>query len=63
MKYHIMRRPEVEYCTGLSRSTIYAMMAKGTFPKPIQLSKRSVGWADDEVLAWLQARILNRTAN
>lgn len=53
----IIRRPEVESITGLSRSTIYFKMEKDTFPKPIKLSERSVGWLEHEVQAWLKDRI------
>ena len=53
----IMKRHEVESMTGLSRSTIYAKMETGKFPKPIKLSERSVGWLEHEVQAWLEDRI------
>lgn len=56
MAQRILRRPEVENRTGLSRSTIYAMMADGTFPKPIRLGKRAVGWRDSDIAAWLDSR-------
>lgn len=52
----ILRRPKVEEVTGLSRSTIYAMMAEGTFPKPMKLGKRAVGWREEDVRAWLDSR-------
>ncbi|NVO55010.1 AlpA family transcriptional regulator [Rhodobacteraceae bacterium B1Z28] len=52
----IYRRPDVETLVGLSRSTIYAMIADGTFPKPIKLGKRAVGWRQSEVLSWLDSR-------
>lgn len=55
--YKIMRRPEVETITGLCRSSIYAMMETDTFPKPIKLSERSVGWLEHEVQEWLKNRI------
>ena len=53
----VLRRPEVEKVTGLCRSTIYAKMEDGTFPKPIKLSERSVGWLEHEVQEWLKNRI------
>ena len=53
----IIRRPEVESITGLSRSSIYAKMENGTFPKGIKLSERSVGWLEHEVQEWLKNRI------
>lgn len=51
----ILRRPEVEARTGLSRSTIYAMMAAGAFPVPIKLGTRAVGWPEAELTDWLES--------
>lgn len=62
MTARILRRPEVQNRTGLSCSTIYAMMAKGSFPKPIKLAERAVGWDEAEITAWLHARIAIRDA-
>ena len=53
----IIRRPEVESITGLSRSSIYAKMENGSFPKGIKLSERSVGWLEHEVQEGLKNRI------
>ena len=52
----ILRRPEVERRTGLSRSTIYAMMDEGSFPRPLRLGKRAVGWPDHIIAEFLQSR-------
>jgi prophage regulatory protein len=49
----ILRLPAVKARTGLSRSTIYQRMADGTFPKPISLGTRAVGWVESEVEEWL----------
>jgi hypothetical protein len=38
----LLRRPEVEARTGLSRSAIYALMQSGDFPKPVRISARAV---------------------
>lgn len=54
----ILRRKQVESRTGLSRSTIYARIAEGSFPRPIDLGGgRAVGWVEAEIEAWLQSRI------
>jgi prophage regulatory protein len=53
----ILRLPEVKRSTGLSRSTIYLRVAEGTFPKPVCLGGRAVGWLAEEVQDWLQNRI------
>ena len=62
MTTRIMRRPQVEASTGLSRSTLYAMMAEGEFPGPIRLGKRAVGWSETEVSEWLETRKPQRSA-
>lgn len=56
MQDKIYRRPDVESLVGLSRSTIYAMIADGSFPKPIKLGKRAVGWRQSDVLSLLESR-------
>ncbi|MDF2143142.1 AlpA family transcriptional regulator [Paenirhodobacter sp. CAU 1674] len=62
MKEIILRRPEVQSRTGLGRSTIYAMMTAGTFPKPIKLGAKAVGWPESEIAAWLEGRKAERDA-
>ncbi|MBB3288761.1 MULTISPECIES: AlpA family phage regulatory protein [unclassified Rhizobium] len=56
----ILRRNDVQRLTGLPRSTIYDRISKGTFPKPIKLSTRSVGWLETEIADWQKARIASR---
>lgn len=56
MQQTLLRRPIVEQQTGLSRSSIYAMMAEGSFPKPVRIGKRAVAWRSSEVHAWIEAR-------
>lgn len=52
----MLRRPAVEAATGLSRSTIYAMMTEGRFPRPVRLGRRAVGWPEAKIAEWLEAR-------
>jgi prophage regulatory protein len=56
----VLRREDVERATGLPRSTLYDLVAKGRFPRPIRLGARSVGWLESEILAWQQARVAER---
>lgn len=57
----ILRRQEVEFRTGLSRSTIYARVKNGTFPAPVALgSPYAVGWIESEVEEWLRHQIEQR---
>ena len=59
-KITILRRKQVEARTGLSRSTIYLRLQEGTFPRPINLGVRAVGWVENEIEAWLASCIENR---
>ena len=56
-KLSILRRKQVEKRTGLSRSTIYLRIQEGTFPRPINLGVRAVGWLENEIEAWLVERM------
>ncbi|AMO67389.1 phage transcriptional regulator, AlpA [gamma proteobacterium BDW918] len=53
----LLRRKQIEACTGLSRSTIYALMGEGKFPKPIPLAGRTVAWTQSSVDKWIAGRI------
>jgi len=53
----ILRLPAVKTRTGLSRSTIYLRVSQGTFPRPVGLGGRAVGWVVDEIQSWLAERI------
>ena len=57
MTHTILRLPAVKASTGLSRSTIYLRVSQGTFPKPVSLGGRAVGWVEAEVQEWLQRQI------
>jgi prophage regulatory protein len=52
----LMRRPEVQDDTGLSRSNIYAQMAAGTFPEPVKISAKAVAWKASEIARWIEER-------
>jgi prophage regulatory protein len=52
----IHRRPAVEKLTGLKRSSIYEMIAKGEFPKPVKLGPKAVGWRESDIAHWLDSR-------
>lgn len=60
MVQNILREPDVEKATGLSKGSLYRLIRKSEFPKPIKLSGRAVGWLETDVAAWQQARIAER---
>ena len=60
MATSIVRLSDVKHRTGLSRSTIYARIAEGTFPEQIPLGGRAVGWLDSEIDQWIADQIATR---
>jgi len=57
MAHTILRLPAVKARIGLSRSTIYLRIAEGTFPRPVSLGLRAVGWLESEIDAWLHQQV------
>jgi prophage regulatory protein len=51
----IIRLPEVIRFTGLSRTNIYRRIAAGTFPAPVALGPRAVGWRESDVIEWIES--------
>ncbi|NIF56087.1 AlpA family transcriptional regulator [Burkholderia sp. Ax-1724] len=49
----ILRRKQVEQVVGLSRTTIYQRIKDGTFPKPVSLGGRMVGWRASDIELFL----------
>ena len=59
----ILRRPQVQQRTGLSRSTLYQYNKDGEFPKSIALGPRSVGWPESDISDWIAGRVkISRSA-
>ena len=50
----VLRMPEVCRVTGLGKSTIYQKLTEGSFPSPIRLGPRAVGWRAVDILDWLE---------
>jgi prophage regulatory protein len=53
----ILRRPQVQQRTGLSRSTLYQYIRDGAFPTAVSLGPRAVGWLESDVSDWISARV------
>lgn len=62
MAERILRRPEVSSRTGFGRSTLYALVQSGRFPKPIKLGSRASGWLESEVDQWIESQKAARDA-
>jgi prophage regulatory protein len=57
MTERIIRFKEVKHRTGKSKSAVYSAITDGTFPSPIKLGARMVGWREKEIDAMIAARI------
>ena len=56
MEARILRLPDVRKLLGLHKSTIYRMIERGEFPRPIRLGPNSVGWVRTEIENWIASR-------
>lgn len=52
-----MRIRDVIAATGLSRATIYRLVAADEFPPQVALTKRCVGWWEEQVQQWQANRL------
>ena len=47
---------EVTQGVGISRATLYRLLAAGTFPKPLKITSTAVRWPASEVREWANSR-------
>lgn len=57
---HFLLFDDVHKQTSLPHSTLYAMMKRGEFPRPMKIGRKRVAWPASEVKTWMQNR--ERTA-
>lgn len=57
----LLKLPEVQELTGLSRSQLYSLIAQQKFIRPVKIA-RSSRWPLDAVIAWVDERIAERDA-
>ena len=53
----LLRLPQVKQTTGLYKSTIYARITEGTFPKQIPLGPRLVVWVESDIQNWIAEQV------
>jgi prophage regulatory protein len=58
--YQLIKLYEVLDMTALSRSSLYALIAKGQFPAPVKIGPRASAWNHSEIADWIDARIAER---
>jgi len=57
LQHQLLRLTQVKATTGLSKSTIYARIAEGTFPKQIPLGPRLVVWVESDIQNWIAEQV------
>lgn len=53
----VLRLVDVKRRIGLSRSTIYSRVRDGSFPRPVSLGGRAVGWIESDIQSWLDQTV------
>lgn len=56
MQEIIMRKRDVLAAIGMRPTWLNEAVKRGTFPRPIRLGARAVGWRKSEIEAWLSSR-------
>src|SRR5687767_8939160 len=52
----LLRVDRVSAICGLSVPTIYRLMSKGDFPRPLKLTNTARAWKLSQVMAWIESR-------
>lgn len=59
--FWFMRAKDVIAAVGVSKSTLYAWIAQGKFPKPVTLTGGgATAWVSTEVADWMNAAVAER---
>lgn len=56
----IVRLRDVRIMTGKSRSSIYAEITDGRFPKQVKIGKRAVGWDCAAIQSYIRDKLNGR---
>jgi prophage regulatory protein len=57
----LLKPAEAARRCAIGRSTLFSLVAGGHFPQPVHIGKRTTGFIESEVDAWLEARAAERT--
>jgi prophage regulatory protein len=52
-----LRLPDVKAVTGLSKTSLYALIKEKSFPSPVRLGPRAVAWVKSEIRQWAVERV------
>ena len=54
--FALLRLPKVLQLTGLKKLTLYGLIRRNGFPRPVQLTNRLVAWRSADIAVWAKAR-------
>ena len=54
MDQALLRLADVTRVVGVSRSTIYLMISRGEFPRPVKISARTSRWRASDIEKWVE---------
>ena len=57
---YYIRLGKVVERTSLSKSSIYRLIAEGSFPSQVLLGARTVAWVNQEIDEWCEKRLISR---
>lgn len=57
IQQEFLRLNHVKEITSLSKTTIYRLIAEGSFPKQIQIGKRTVAWVRADINNWINQKL------
>lgn len=52
----LLRLPDVQRLTGLSKSSIYRLESTDQFPPRVRLSERAIAWHEQAIVDWINQR-------
>nr|WP_082394059.1 AlpA family phage regulatory protein [Stenotrophomonas acidaminiphila] len=58
----VERLPSVVARTGRSRASLYRDVNEGSFPRPVKIGKRAIGWDRAAVDQWIADRFADSEA-
>ncbi|WP_241300842.1 helix-turn-helix transcriptional regulator [Burkholderia cenocepacia] len=58
-----LRMKDLSEKVGLGQSTLYRMIAAGTFPKPFELVPGRTAWLEEDIDAWLAEKAGKKPAS
>lgn len=51
----LLKLAQVKEATAMGKTTIYALMDAGAFPRPFRAGRQAVRWRQSEILQWIDS--------